>query len=85
MDPSLSEESHKPIDELQKDLQALLDDNDDIEASIREKNQQIQEKRQITASLLIERNWYLQVIDRLEKACEQDERLKPIQDALHSD
>ena len=86
MDPTLSEDSsHLPIEEIQKDLENLYADNDDLEASIEEKKKELHFRRNVTAALVMERNWYVQVLDRLEQACLHDERLSEIQKVIKGD
>ena len=80
MDPTLSEDSsHLPIEEIEKDLQNLYADNADLEKSIEDKKKQLHNRRDVTAALVMERNWYVQVLDRLEQACLHDDRLSEIQ------
>ena len=86
MDPSLSEDSSAlPVQKIEDNLQKLYADNADLERSIEDKKKQIQYRRNVTAALVMERNWYLQVLNRIEEACKHDERLAPIQDVLKNE
>lgn len=85
MDPSLSEDSTAlPLDMIEQKLRNLYEDNEDLEKSIEQKKVQIQERRNVTAALVMERNWYIQVLARLTNACKQDERLKNVRDVLEN-
>lgn len=72
------EETNKPIDLVKEDLRKQFEENDDLVRAISEMKIQIQQKRQTTASLVMERNWYLQVLNRLRVAANQDPRLNEI-------
>ncbi|EAY10553.1 hypothetical protein TVAG_184550 [Trichomonas vaginalis G3] len=80
---SISEESNKPLDLVKNDLRLQFEENDDLVRAIGEMTKQIQQKRQATAALVMERNWYLQVISRLNDAAAQDPRLANIAKILN--
>ena len=72
----------KPIEEIKLELESIYDENNELITQINEMKHSILQKKKAAAAILVERNWYLQVIDRLDEASKMDERLRPIADAL---
>lgn len=81
---TLSENTNIPLDELKDAVEYIYNDNQSLVDAIRQKREFIKQKRITTAALLMERNWYLRVIKKLEDAVTQDERLKTLADILEA-
>lgn len=79
---SLSEDTGRPVEEIREDVSRLYAENDALFNAIQEKNEFIQKKRQLTAALLMEKNWYAMVTKRIEEVSNKDDRLEKIREVL---